>query len=58
MVLHRVARITDISVKNRTATGTVRLTNYAAGRIDRLAGKSVAKSGTAIGTITVTPKFR
>jgi hypothetical protein len=57
MVFHKVARITDVSVKNGTATGTVKLTNYSAGRLDRLAGKPVAKGGTPIGTITVTPTF-
>lgn len=55
--LHRVGRVSAITVKNGTATGTVKLTKYSANGINALAGKKIAKAGTSIGTITVTPTF-
>jgi hypothetical protein len=53
----RVARVTGAQVQGGSATGTVRLTKFSAGAINRLAGKTVAKVGTAIGNITITPTF-
>lgn len=55
--VRRVARLNDISVKNGSATGTVRLTWYTAKGINSLAGKPIAKTGLAIGAMTVTPTF-
>jgi hypothetical protein len=53
----RVARVTGAHVQGNTATGTVRLTEFSASAINRLAGNTVAKVGTAIGTITIMPTF-
>lgn len=53
----RVARLTDFTVSNGSATGTVRLTQLTAKGINFLAGKHIAKGSMPIGTITVTPTF-
>ncbi len=51
----RIARLTGVSVSGGSATATVDLTADSAKVINRLAGTSIAKPGTAIGTATVTP---
>ena len=55
--IHKVVHVTNLSLQNGTATGTARLTGYSAGRINRLAHKTIGTAGKAIGTITVTPTF-
>jgi hypothetical protein len=53
----RIARVTGVTIANKTATGTVKLTALSAGVINNLAGKKVAKAGTPIGTATLSPTF-
>jgi hypothetical protein len=53
----RLARLSNISVKNGSATGTVRLTAYAAKAINVLAHHHMARGSMPIGTITITPTF-
>jgi hypothetical protein len=56
--VRRIGKVTDVSIKNQTATGTVRLTAFSANGINTLAGKKIAKAGTPIGSITITPTIR
>ncbi|HEY3727905.1 MAG TPA: hypothetical protein VGL51_12070 [Solirubrobacteraceae bacterium] len=53
----RVARVTGATLQGGSATGTVRLTEFSANAINKLAGKRIATAGTAIGTVTITPTF-
>lgn len=53
--VHRLGRLTGITVRNGSATGTVRLSGYTARGINSLAGKRIAKGGLPIGTMTITP---
>jgi hypothetical protein len=53
----RVARITDVTVTNNVATGTVHITPVTAAAINELAGKQVVSAGAVLGTTTVSPTF-
>ena len=57
MSMRRVGHLTGVNVKNGSATGKLRLTAFSAGGINALAGKHIARAGTPLGTITVTPSF-
>jgi hypothetical protein len=57
VMVRRIARVTDVQIKNRTATGTLRLSAFSATGINALAGKTIAQAGTAVGSITVAPVF-
>jgi hypothetical protein len=54
----RIGRITNISRSGNSASGTLRLTKVSARAINTLAGRVIAKRGSAIGTITIAPTFR
>jgi hypothetical protein len=56
-VRRRVGHITDVTRMGNTATGTLRLTKTSARAINTLAGRVIAKRGSAIGNITVAPTF-
>jgi hypothetical protein len=51
----RIARMTDLSVSNGAATGTVHITAATAAAINDLAGKQVTSAGAVLGTSTVAP---
>jgi hypothetical protein len=53
----RIARVTDVTISNGAASGTVHITAATAGLINRLAGKQVTSAGAVLGTTTVTPTF-
>jgi hypothetical protein len=53
----RIARVTDVSVSNGAATGTVHISAVTAAVINRLAGKQVVSAGAVLGMATVTPTF-
>lgn len=53
----RVARITNVSVSNGAATGTVHITAATARAINALAGKQIVAAGAVLGTTTLTPTF-
>lgn len=55
LVTARIARITDVSISNGTATGTVNITAFTAHAVNRLAGKHVVGAGAVLGTVTTTP---
>jgi hypothetical protein len=54
----RIARVTDVTVTNGTATGTVHITAATAGLINLLAGKHVVNAGAVLGTATSTPTLK
>ncbi len=54
----RVATVTNTSVSNGSATGTVNITAFTARAINRLAGKHVVSAGDVLGTATVTPTLK
>ena len=55
LVTARIARITDVSISNGTATGTVNITAFTARAVNRLAGKHVVSAGAVLGTASTTP---
>jgi hypothetical protein len=54
----RVARVTDVTVADGQASGTVKITAFTAHLINRLAGKKVAAPGDVLGTATVAPTLK
>jgi ribosomal protein L21 len=54
----RIARVTDVTVSNGQASGTVKITALTAHLINRLAGKKVASAGDVLGTATVSPTLQ
>ncbi len=54
----RVARVTNASVANGQASGTVTITAFTARVINRLAGKNVTSAGDVLGTATVAPTLK
>lgn len=56
-VRKRIARLTGVVISSGTASGKLRLTKFAAGVVNRLAGKRITRQGALIATITVTPQF-
>jgi hypothetical protein len=57
LTVARIARVTDVTIANGSASGTVHITAATAGLINRLAGKPVTSAGAVLGTTTVTPTF-
>lgn len=55
LVTARIARITDASISNGTATGTVNISAFTAREVNRLAGKHVVSAGAVLGTASTTP---
>jgi hypothetical protein len=55
LVTARIARITDASISNGTATGTVNISAFTARAVNRLAGKHVVSTGAVLGTASTTP---
>jgi hypothetical protein len=53
----RIGYVTDVTRMGNSATGTLRLTKVSARAINTLAGRVIAKRGSAIGKVTVTPTF-
>jgi hypothetical protein len=54
----RIARVSDVSVSNGKATGTVKITAYTAALVNRLAGKHVVSAGDVLGSATVAPTLK
>ncbi len=53
----RIARVTDVTVSNGQASGTVKITAFTAHLVNRLAGKKIVSAGDVLGTATVAPTF-
>lgn len=53
----KIANVTGGSVKDGTATGTVRLSSASAALVNKVAGKHVVSAGYAVGTGSTTPTF-
>jgi hypothetical protein len=50
-----LARLTNVSVTNGTATAKVKITGFTAAAVNRLAGKHVVSAGAELGTATISP---
>lgn len=55
LVTARIARITDVSISNGTASGTLNITAFTAQVVNRLAGTHVVSAGAVLGTASTTP---
>ncbi len=51
----RIASVTNLTTSGDTASATVNLTPFSARVLNRLAGKTIAATGTPIGTTTIAP---
>lgn len=54
----RIARVSNVSVANGKATGTVHITAFTARVVNRLAGKHVVSAGAVLGSATVAPTVK
>jgi hypothetical protein len=55
LVARRIATIIDVKVTGTSASGTVKITAFTAGALNKLAGKTVAAAGDTLGTATTSP---
>jgi hypothetical protein len=53
----KIARITNVTISNGSATGTVHITAATASIVNNLAGKELVSRGAVLGTATATPTF-
>jgi hypothetical protein len=58
VALRRVGNVRNVKLHNGTATGTLRLSQFAANGLNILAGKKFAHRGTAIGTLVLRAGIR